>query len=97
MAQLDKESEAKGSGVFLSFLAGAALGAGFALLAAPKSGKEMRDTISDLTDDAVSRIKQYASDAQAKLTSAMESGREMMKEKQSSVSAALDAGKSVME
>lgn len=96
MAQLDRENEAKGSGALISFVAGAALGAGFALLAAPKTGKEMRDTISDLTDDAICRIKQYANDAQTKLTSAMDAGREMMQEKKESVSAAIDAGKSTI-
>ena len=43
--------------VFLSFLAGAAVGAGLALLYAPKTGKELREKIGELTDDAVGKIK----------------------------------------
>ena len=44
----------------------------------------------------LNRIKEFASDTQTKFSSAMESGREMMKEKKASVSAALDAGKLAM-
>ena len=43
--------------VLVSFVAGAAIGAGLALLYAPKSGREIREDIVDLTEDAVDKIK----------------------------------------
>mgnify|MGYP000913143242 CR=1 FL=1 len=79
--------------VLVSFLAGAALGAGLALLYAPKSGRETRDQISDLTDDAVDRIKEYAKEAQDKIKTALEEGKETLKEKKSILSSAIEAGR----
>ncbi|HEY6871973.1 MAG TPA: YtxH domain-containing protein [Geobacteraceae bacterium] len=85
------------STVFLSFLAGAAVGGGLALLVAPRTGKELREKIADLTDDAVSKIKDYASEAQSKITATIEDGKEMIKEKKSIISSAIEAGKEAME
>ena len=83
--------------IFLSFLAGAAVGAGLALLYAPKTGKELREKIGELTDDAVGKIKTYASEAQEKIKSTIEDGREVIKEKKSILSSAFEAGKEAME
>src|SRR5512135_881501 len=95
MADDDKGISA--STVFLSFVAGAAVGAGLALLVAPKTGKELREKITDLTDDAVSKVKEYASDAQSKITATLEEGKEMIKEKKSIITSAIEAGKEAME
>ena len=92
--------ENKGIGVstvFISFLAGAAIGGGLALLVAPKTGKELREKIADMTDDAVSKIKDYASEAQSKITATIEDGKELIKEKKSIISSAIEAGKDAME
>jgi gas vesicle protein len=83
--------------VFLSFLAGAAVGAGLALLYAPKTGKELREKIGDLTDDAVGKIKSYATEAQEKIKSTIEDGKEVIKEKKSILSSAIEAGKEAMD
>lgn len=83
--------------VLVSFVAGAAVGAGLALLYAPKSGKEMRDTIADLTDDAVDKIKEYAKDAQDKIKTVIEEGRETVVEKKSILASAIEAGKEAMQ
>ena len=88
---------ASASTVFLSFLAGAAMGAGLALLVAPKTGRELREKIADLTDDAVNKIKDYASEAQSKITSTIEDGKEIIKEKKSIITSAIEAGKEAME
>ena len=83
--------------VFLSFLAGAAVGAGLALLYAPKTGKELREKIGELTDDAVGKIKTYASEAQEKIKSTIEDSKEVIKEKKSILTSAFEAGKEAME
>jgi gas vesicle protein len=93
----DDDKGVNASTVFLSFLAGAAVGAGLALLVAPKTGKELREKISGLTDDAVSKIKDYASEAQSKLTATIEDGKELYKDKKSIISSAIEAGKDAME
>jgi gas vesicle protein len=93
----DNDCGVNASTVFLSFLAGAAVGAGMALLVAPKTGKELREKIADITDDAVSKIKDYASEAQSKITATLEEGKEMIKEKKSIITSAIEAGKEAME
>ena len=83
--------------VLLSFLAGAAVGAGVALLASPKTGREIREKIANLTDDAVDRIKEYVVEAQDKLKTTIDDGKEVLKEKKSILSSAIEAGKEAME
>lgn len=95
MAQDDHGVSA--STVLVSFLAGAALGAGLALLYAPRSGREVRDQIGDLTDDAVDKIKEYAREAQDKIKAALEDGKESIREKKSILSSAIEAGREAMQ
>ena len=83
--------------VLLSFLAGAAVGGGLALLVAPKTGKELREKISGLTDEAVTKIKDYATEAQGKITATLEESKELIKEKKSILSSAIEAGKEAIE
>lgn len=85
------------STIVISFLAGAAIGSGLALLFAPKTGREVREQIKDLTEDAVDRIKEYAKDAQDKIITTYETGKELVKEKKSILSTAIEAGKEAME
>lgn len=85
------------STVLVSFLAGAALGAGLALLYAPKSGKETREQISDLADDAVDKIKEYTREAQEKIKTVLEEGKETLKEKKSILSSAIEAGREALQ
>ena len=83
--------------VLVSFVAGAAIGAAFALLYAPKSGREMRDDILDLTEDAVDKIKEYAKEAQDKIKTAVEDSKEAFTEKKSVLASALEAGREAMQ
>jgi gas vesicle protein len=53
-------SDNTGSKMFFSFLTGAALGAGLALLFAPQSGKETRKQIKDLSDKLSSEVRDEA-------------------------------------
>lgn len=83
--------------VLVSFVAGAAIGAGLALLYAPKSGREMRENIVDLTEDAVDKIKEYAKEAQEKIKTAIEDGKETIIEKKSILASAIEAGREAMQ
>jgi gas vesicle protein len=83
--------------VALAFLGGAAVGAGLALLYAPKTGKELRTNIKGLTDEALDKIKVYANEAQDKIKTTLEDGKELFNEKKSILSSAIEAGKDAME
>jgi gas vesicle protein len=83
--------------IILSFVAGAAVGAGVGLLLAPKTGKELRDQIADLAEDAVDRIKDYTTEAQNKIKSTIEEGKELYSEKKSIITSAIEAGKEAMD
>ena len=72
---MSDKCEVSAGTVLVSFVAGAAIGAGLALLYAPKSGREMRENILDLTEDAVDKIKEYAKEAQEKIKNAVDAER----------------------
>ena len=77
----------------VSFSAGALVGAGLALLYAPKTGHEVREKISDATDSAIARMKGLTTEAQEKLNRKLERGREYAEEKVSTFSSsAKDTG-----
>ncbi|SNB48037.1 YtxH domain-containing protein [Geobacter sp. DSM 9736] len=93
----DEKNSVDTGTILMAFLAGAAVGTGLALLYAPKTGKELRDRISDMTDDAVDKIKTYVTEAQDKIKTTLDEGKELLKEKKSVLSSALEAGKEAME
>ena len=69
----------------VSFSAGALVGAGLALLYAPKTGHEMREKVSDVTDTAIAKMKGYTAEAQEKFSRNLERGREFAEERVSSL------------
>ena len=68
--------------VLVPFLVGGIVGAGIALLLAPKSGKELRKDIKDM-----------ATDTRDKLTTTVEKGKELYVEGTAAVKNAIEAGK----
>ena len=93
---MSDKCEVSAGTVLVSFVAGAAIGAGLALLYAPKSGREMRESLVDLTEDAVDKIKEYAKEAQEKIKNAVEDGKETFVEKKSVLASAIVAGREAM-
>lgn len=93
----DEDKSVSVGAVFLSFIAGAAVGAGLGLLLAPKTGREMRESIMDLTDEAVDKIKGFTKEAQTKIKDTYEETKDLISEKKSIVSSAIEAGKEAME
>jgi gas vesicle protein len=83
--------------VFLSFLAGAAVGAGMGLLLAPKTGRELRENILDLTDEAIDKIKGFTKEAQGKIKDTYEETKDLITEKKAIISSAIEAGKEAMD
>lgn len=74
----------------VSFSAGALVGAGLALLYAPKTGHEMREKVSDVTGEAISKMKGYTAEAQDKLNRNLQKGREYAEEKASAFSSKVE-------
>jgi gas vesicle protein len=68
--------------VFAPFVLGGLVGAGIALLVAPKSGDKVRQDIKNVTENAGERI-----------TSTAHRGRELIEKGEISVFSAIDAGK----
>jgi gas vesicle protein len=68
--------------IWLPFLVGSVVGAGVALLLAPKSGRALRQDIRD-----------SASSARGRITATVEKGRNMYGEGVTAIKGALDAGK----
>ena len=90
---MSEEKEIFAGTLLASFVAGAAIGAGLALLYAPKRGTEMRGTIADFAGDSVNKIKEYTSKAQDKIMTAIEDGKETIIEKKTILTAAIEAGR----
>jgi gas vesicle protein len=89
---------------FLYFLAGAGIGAAFALLFAPKSGRETREMIARTANDSrdflntkVNEGRQMVEDRGRKLgddfTSFMDKSKEAVQRQKEQLTAAFEAGK----
>jgi gas vesicle protein len=88
-----EEGEYGAGGMFLSFLLGGIVGAAFALLLAPQSGRETRTRIRELAEDVKDRAKDYAVDVKDKVTSSIEKGKGLYDEKKTAITKAVEAGK----
>ncbi|MCX6554468.1 MAG: YtxH domain-containing protein [Candidatus Aminicenantes bacterium] len=74
-------SENTGSKMFFSFLSGAAIGAGLALLFAPQSGRETRRQIKDLSDKIGSEVKDNVEKISEKAMDFIEGTKDTFKKK----------------
>lgn len=83
--------------LIFSFFLGGLIGAGVALLLAPKSGKETREKIKELAVDAKSKAEEVIDQVKTKVTSVLEKGKETIEEKKSMLSTAIEAGKEAYE
>jgi gas vesicle protein len=91
---MGNEESGRGTGsIILAFFIGGLVGAGVALLSAPQSGKEIRQKIKELTDDAKEKATKYAEEVKSKVTSAVGKGKELIEEKKSLITTAVEAGK----
>jgi gas vesicle protein len=97
-------SENSGSDKILFFLAGASIGAAFALLFAPKSGRETRDIISRTANDSrdflsskVTEGRQAVEEKGKKMsddfTSFLDRSKEAVQRQKEQLGAAFEAGK----
>ncbi len=78
-------SAGNGRSVVLPFLVGGVVGAGIALLLAPKAGREIRKDIGE-----------FAGDAKEKLSSTFEKGKELYEEGRATITHAYEEGRSAI-
>jgi len=83
--------------VILAFLLGGLVGVGASLLLAPKTGRETREKLRDLTDDAKEAAEDYIDQVKMKVTSTVGRGKDFFQEKKSIITTAVDAGKEAYE
>jgi gas vesicle protein len=79
---MTEELTKKEGSILIPFLVGGIVGAGVALLLAPKAGKEVRDD-----------IKRFASSTKDRVTLAIDKGKELFEEGKTAVTSAIEAGK----
>jgi gas vesicle protein len=77
------ENKKQEGSVLVPFLVGGLVGAGVALLLAPKSGRELRHDIKDM-----------ASSTRDSITSAVERGKDLFESGRSAIKTAVETGKS---
>jgi gas vesicle protein len=79
---MKEEMANKGIDIMVPFLVGGVVGAGIALLFAPKPGKEIRND-----------VKRFATSTKDRVTLAIDKGKELYEEGRTAVESAIDAGK----
>jgi gas vesicle protein len=103
-----EECNVNASAIILSFLFGGLVGAGVALLMAPKPGKETREKIKELAEDAKEKAETLVDQVKGKaevivdqvkdtVNTAVGKGRNYIEEQKSILASAVEAGKEAYE
>jgi gas vesicle protein len=82
---MSEDTSCQACGYLTAFAIGALVGAGIALLYAPRSGKETREVLAR----GARKLKDKAGDA-------LDEAKEMIREKKTEIAAAVEAGKEAM-
>ncbi len=89
----NEEGGQSAGSLILAFFLGGLVGAGVALLLAPQPGRETRQKIKELTEEAKEKATEYAEQVKSKVTSTVGKGKEILEEKKSLITTAVEAGK----
>jgi len=79
--------------LLLSFILGGLIGAAVALLIAPKSGRQTREQIRDMAQDAKERAEDYYEGAMDKISTAVQKGTEVLQQKKEEMESAIARAK----
>ena len=79
--------------VVCSFFIGGLIGAGVALLTAPKTGEETRRMIKELAEDVKEKAEDYIGQAKDMATTYMEKGKDFIEKEKTVISKTVEAGK----
>ena len=83
--------------VGLAFVTGGLAGAAVALLLAPQSGRESREQVRGYARRAEDHVHELTDKATQVLDQAVDKGREFIKDKQTVVTEAVEAGRTAMQ
>lgn len=83
--------------VLLSFFIGGIIGAGVALLTAPKTGQETRKIIRDFAEDAKDKAEEYIGQVKDAASSYVDKGKDLIDREKNIISKAVEAGKDAYE
>lgn len=83
--------------VILAFLLGGLIGAAVGILYAPKSGKETRAKLKDLSDDLTEKFENLGDEIKSKAENIMPEVKEKIFSQKQKIEAAFDAGKKAYE
>jgi gas vesicle protein len=72
------EAKYSKSSLILAFLIGGLASAGLTILSTPRSGKETRNKIREITEDATGKMAEYAEDVKEKVTSSIGIDKEII-------------------
>lgn len=89
----ESDYEAGTGSWMLSFVLGGLIGAAVALLVAPKSGRQTREQIKDMAQDAKERAGGYYDQARGKISGAMQKGADVFQQKKSEMESTIAQGK----
>lgn len=73
------------------------MGAGVALLLAPKAGRETRQRIREMAEEVKEKADDYVGQAKTKVSSTIEKGKGFVQEQKSIITTAVEAGKEAYE
>lgn len=90
----EQEEKRWGPGsLVISFFLGGLIGAGIALLLAPRTGKETREKIKGLAGEVKEKVEEVVEEIKEKVGETIEKGKDLYEEKKSILSTAIEAGK----
>ena len=90
---MGNERSCSGMCCVLSFLIGAVVGGGIALLAAPKSGKSTREQLKTMAEDAKEKAEGYYDEMKDRATEATEKVQGYYQEAKQTMESTVDAAK----
>jgi gas vesicle protein len=89
---MEREGSGGAGSVVSSFFLGGLIGAGVALLIAPMTGKETREQIRGLAENAKGKADDYYDQIKEAVTTTLENGRGLVEEKKRLITNAVQAG-----
>ena len=89
--------EASSGSWLLSFILGGLIGAAVALLMAPRSGRQTREQIKDMAQEAKERAGDYYDQARGKISTAMQKGADVFQQKKEEMESTIAQGKEAYE
>ncbi|HBA53893.1 MAG TPA: hypothetical protein DCZ04_05400 [Syntrophorhabdus aromaticivorans] len=93
----DEERGYGAGSTLLAFFVGGLVGAGVALLLAPKAGSETRKMIKDFAGEAKEKAEGYIEKMKGTAGSVVEKGKEFIEDQKTVLTSAVEAGKEAYE